>query len=161
MKKGIVQFITVSGMIIVFGIILLLFVSWFFLSNLKYNLWVETNINYQFNLVSDAFLEFFEIIPNYRMIAEYFVIGLHDLKSFEKYWGRDCLSFQGKVVGELHKLTASSCFKVSIPSCNPKEGLMGEYNCKESLPYIQKETFTIVLPYNPESLIKKVGIEVQ
>jgi len=134
--------IAIIGLIVIFALFLLPFISFF---AFKYHIIALVKLSYEYNSADIVLLELLKLNKNYQLLAEM------NLPTFEKYvMSRN--SFIDSLNSTLKLLTLSNCFKlssynniiVSSGICEAKNVTWAE----------------IFVPYNPGSLVKRLSLEV-
>jgi len=142
--KGVFEAFTIAiiGLIILLALFLLPFIFFF---TFKYHVMGLVKLTYEYNAADTVLLELLELKKNYQHLAEM------NLPSFEEYvMSRE--SFVNELNNTLKLLTFSNCYKLSSYG----EKIVSSGSCE-----MKNVTWAeIFVPYNPESLVKKISLEV-
>ena len=140
--KGIIE-IPIIGFIIFCALFFLPFLA---LANFKYHIVSRVTLSYEYNTADLSLLELLAYNKNYRYLSE------KDLPSFEKYVMRR-EEFIESLNNTLKLFTQTDCYNLTSQNeiivssggdCGLKDVTWAE----------------IFVPYNPQSLIKKIALEV-
>jgi hypothetical protein len=133
--------VAIIGLIVIITAFLIPFIA---ISAFKYHIIASVKLNYEYNSADIVLLELLKLNKTYQYLAEM------DLPSFEKYVMQKS-SFIENLNNTLKLLTLSNCFKLSSNNIIVSSGTCETKNV----------TWTeIFVPYNPQSLVKKLFLEV-